>query len=260
MFNVTQRGEARAVSTLAKLPGGGEWHIAEEIPIALSYNRRNYAVIMGTPDDLIDFGTGFSLTEEIVKSVSEIKSLDVILSDKGADLRFKINDAAVERLDITSRRRNLVGSASCGLCGLENADTLFKTLPQVTPPDITLQAVTDVLLNLKSAQPLNGMTRTVHAAGWSNASGQIIMAREDVGRHSALDKLLGAMALADMPTHNGFVVMSSRCSYEIIEKAAKRGVGAIASLSAPTGFALRKAREAGMAVYTRDGAGSLKIL
>lgn len=260
MFPVTSRGEARAVSRPVTLPDGGTWHIAEEVPIALSYNRRNYAVIMGTPEDLVDFGTGFSLTEEIIKSPADIVSLDILLSDKGADLRFKISEAALERLDVTSRRRNLVGSASCGLCGLENADTLFKTLPKVNPPEVTPNAVTRALINLKEAQPLNALTRTVHAAGWSDVSGTIVMAREDVGRHSALDKLLGAMALADMDTSGGFVVMSSRCSYEIIEKAAKRGVGALASISAPTGFALRKASEAGMAVYTSAGASSVRVL
>ena len=260
MFEVTRRGITRPVSSPAQLAGGGTWQIAEEVPIALSYNRRNYAVIMGTPDDLVDFAAGFSLTEEVVKSVSEIISLDIILSDKGADLRFKISDDALERLDITARRRNMVGSASCGLCGLENADTLFKALPQVSPPEISLPAVSVALAMLREKQPLNAKTRTVHAAGWSDLSGQIIMTREDVGRHSALDKLLGAMALEGMDTAAGFVVMSSRCSYEIIEKAAKRGVGALASISAPTGFALRKAAEAGMAVYAQAEHQAIKLL
>ena len=253
MFKVTVRGTTRAVSRPVSIGEGGNWQIAEEVPIALSYNRRNYAVIMGTPDDLADFGAGFSLTEEIVRSLDDIMSLDILLSERGADLRFKISEDALERLDLVSRRRNMVGSASCGLCGLENADTLFKVLPRVSPPDIAPGVMTKALAGLRNHQPLNAVTRTVHAAAWSDRAGNILLSREDVGRHSALDKLLGAMAIADMDMSGGFVVMSSRCSYEIIEKAAKCGVGALVSISAPTGFALRKAREAGMAVWSRAG-------
>ena len=259
MFEAIIRGKARAVSRPVELAGGGLWHIAEEVPIALSYNRRNYAVIMGTPDDLLDFGVGFTLTEDIIRDLADIDSLEIQLSDKGADLRFKISPDALERLDLISRRRNMVGSASCGLCGLENADTLFKVLPKVTPPVLVQDALCKALTGLKDVQPLNAQTRTVHAAAWSDLSGKIIMAREDIGRHTALDKLLGAMAIADMDAVGGFVVMSSRCSYEIIEKAAKRGVGALVSISAPTGFALRKAQEAGMAVYARNGSKVVRL-
>ncbi len=259
MFDVTRRGETRAVASPVSLAGGESWQIAEEVPIALSYNRRNYAVIMGTPQDLVDFGTGFSLTEEVVKSVSDIKSLDIILSEQGADLRFKISEDALERLDLTARRRNMVGSASCGLCGLENADTLFKVLPKVAPQEIDSAVYAKALAGLAAHQPLNAQTRTVHAAAWSDPSGHIVMTREDVGRHTALDKLLGAMALADRPASEGFVVMSSRCSYEIIEKAAKRGISSLVSISAPTGFALRKAAEAGMAVYARAGESVVRL-
>jgi len=260
MGPVCIHGEAPALSRQIKV-GDGEWFIPEEVPIAFVFNRRNYAVMMGTPDNLQDFALGFALTEEVVKSADEIKSLNIHLSKKGADLRFKISDKALERLDITQRRRNMVGSASCGLCGLENADTLFRVLPRVAQAKIELKkkAMVKAMGALSKSQPLNAQTHSVHAAAWVSHEGEIELTREDVGRHNALDKLLGAMALNGVDTKNGFVLMSSRCSYEIVEKAARRGVQAILSVSGPTAYAMRKAKEANMALYARAGDGAVKI-
>ncbi len=259
-FAVTVRGEP-AQTAMSVRAGDGDWFIPEEVPIAFVYNRRNYAVMMGTPNDLLDFAVGFSLTEEIIQSPEEIKSLEIILSNKGADLRFKISDEAVEKLDITQRRRNMVGSASCGLCGLENVDTLFKTLSPVakTRRELSDAAMRKSIAELSEHQPINAKTRSNHAAAWADLSGTILMAREDVGRHNALDKLLGAMALSRVDVQSGFVIMSSRCSYEIVEKAGRRGVTALLSVSGPTAFALRKAREANMAIYARSGEGAVRL-
>jgi len=260
MFPVTFHGTGSTV--LQEISAGeGRWFIPEEVPVAFVYNRRNYAVMMGTPDDLVDFGLGFSLTEEVVKSPDEILSLNIHLSEKGADLRFKITDEALEHLDVTQRRRNMIGSASCGLCGLENADALFKVLPRVTETKLTLEsaAMKRAMAGLEQAQPLNLKTRSVHAAAWTTLAGDIVLAREDVGRHNALDKLLGAMMTDNIDVANGFVLISSRCSYEIVEKAARRGVQAILSVSGPTAFALRKAQEANIALYARVGNGAVKI-
>lgn len=256
MFPVKHRGTGLASSREFALEGGDSWHIPEEVPVAFVFNRRNYAVMMATPDDLTDFALGFALTERVVQSADDILSLEIISSEQGADLRFKITDEALERLDSVQRRRNMVGSASCGLCGLENADALFTRLPTVTPSAITAETAAKALSEIRKHQPLNTLTRTVHAAAWANLSGEIKLAREDVGRHNALDKLLGALALQHTDMASGFVVMSSRCSYEIVEKAARRGVGALACVSAPTAFALRKASEAGLVIYARspDGA------
>jgi len=259
-FPVNIHGEKPALSRQIKA-GDGQWFIPEEVPIAFVFNRRNYAVMMGTPDNLEDFALGFALTEEVIKSADEIKSLDIHLSNRGADLRFKISDEALERLDVTQRRRNMVGSASCGLCGLENADTLFKVLPRVTEYKVGLKhaAMTKAMAALHKGQPLNAQTHSVHAAAWVSREGEIEITREDVGRHNALDKLLGAMASSAVDPKTGFVLMSSRCSYEIVEKAARRGVQAILSVSGPTVFAMRKAKEANMALYARDGEGAVKI-
>lgn len=262
MFDVTIRGEGLSVSREISVSGGGNWHIPEEAPVAFVYNRRNYAVMMATPADLADFALGFSLTEEVVKSADEIKSLDILLSEQGADLRLKISDEAIERLDVTLRRRNLIGSASCGLCGLENADTLFRVLPRVADGKLRLDdaAMEKALDSFVHHQPINAQTRSNHAAAWVSLNGDIQIVREDVGRHNALDKLLGAMEMAEIEPANGFVLMSSRCSYEIVEKAARRGVLALLSLSGPTAFALRKAKEANMALYARAGTGAVELL
>lgn len=254
-------GAARPTATQVRV-GDDDWFVPEEVPIAFVYNRRNYAVMMGTPDDLVDFALGFSLTEGVIKAPSEIESCDIYLSDKGADLRLAISEKALERLDITQRRRNMVGASSCGLCGLENADMLFKVLPKVSDVKIHLDAIVleSAMAALGARQKLNQLTRSVHAAAWVSDQGHIELIREDVGRHNALDKLLGAMALAGTDISTGFVLMSSRCSYEIVEKAAQRGVRAILSISGPTAFALRKANEANMTIYARTEDGRARVV
>ncbi len=261
VFPVNIHGERPDIAKEIPI-ANGTWFIPEEVPIAFVFNRRNYAVMMGTPDDLTDFALGFSLTEEVIKTSSEIKSLEIRYTDKGVDLRFKITDEALERLEVTQRRRNLIGSASCGLCGLENVDALFKTLPQVSDINVKLtpDAMTKAMSKLREKQALNQKTHSVHAAAWASLDGEIKIIREDVGRHNALDKLLGAMALLETNQVEGFVLMSSRCSYEIVEKAARRGVQAILSISGPTAFALRKAQEANMAIYSRSGKGAVRLL
>ncbi len=238
------------------------WHIAEEVPVAFVYNRRNHAVLMATPDDLVDFALGFSLTENIVRSPDDVLKLDIHQSSQGVDLRFKITNQAIEKFDIIQRRRNLVGSASCGLCGLENVDVLFRKLEPVGDEAILLdkQVIQKALTSLKNHQPLNKLTRTVHAAAWSDMNGSIKIVREDVGRHNALDKLLGALVQERIDKQLGFVVMSSRCSYEIVEKAAMQNVRALTCVSAPTAFALRKAAEANMAIYAQLGQGAVRLL
>lgn len=253
MFPVAFHGAPLSVSRDVRA-GDQDWHIPTEVPVAFVYNRRNYAVMMATPDDLLDFALGFSLTEEVVKSPSDIHALDIHQTDKGVDLRFKIDANALERLDIVQRRRNMVGSASCGLCGLENADALFVTLPKVAdmPVELATEMMEKALADLGRHQPLNQKTRSVHAAAWVNHTGEVLIAREDVGRHNAVDKLLGALAQTQTDMESGFLLVSSRCSYEIVEKAARRGVQAILSVSGPTDFALQKAKQAHMAIYSRQ--------
>ncbi len=235
--------------------GGGRWRVPAETPVAFVYNRRNYAVMLASPADMEDFSVGFSLTERVVDAAEEISAVDIHQSERGIELHIAIAPEKLERLDLRQQRRNLVGRAGCGVCGLENAETFFETLPKAGEEAMTLapEALTRALGQLRDWQPLNQLTKTVHGAAWVSLHGEILLAREDVGRHNALDKLLGALARSGADRADGFVLMSSRCSYEIIEKSARLGVRAVASVSGPTAFAIAKAREANIALYCRDG-------
>lgn len=254
-------GETPPAST-SVLTREGDWAIPEELPIAFVYNRRNYAVMMGTPADLADFALGFSLSEELIRSADDIQTLDIHMSEQGADLRFKLAPEALEIFDVKQRRRSLVGPAGCGLCGLENAETLFRKLPVVAAEPISLDdtVLIKAMKTMRGSQPLGNETRSTHAAAWVSPDGDIQIVREDVGRHNALDKLIGAMAFDGTHFSNGFVLMSSRCSYEIVEKAARAGVRALLCISAPTALALRKAKAANMAIYVRSGQGIVRLI
>jgi formate dehydrogenase accessory protein FdhD len=257
-------GEPPPASREAKLssPEGAQtWYVPEEIPVAFIYNRRNYAVMLASPSDLEDFAVGFSLTERVVEGADEIEAIDIHQNERGVELHIRIGAGRLERLDARQQRRNLVGRAGCGVCGLENAEVFFKTLPRIGDRALELapEAISRALSEFPACQPLNEKTRTVHGAAWAGLDGAIRLAREDVGRHNALDKLLGALALAGADMGAGFVLMSSRCSYEIVEKAARLGVRAVAAISAPTAFAIRKAKEANITLYARRGAAFLRV-
>ncbi|MEZ5893587.1 MAG: formate dehydrogenase accessory sulfurtransferase FdhD [Parvularculaceae bacterium] len=261
MTKFITHGSAPFVEQSTGIGNDRTWSAPEETPVAFVYNRRNYAVMLATPSDIEDFAVGFSLTERVVDSIDEISAVDIHQSERGIELHLSIAPEKLERLDVRQQRRNLVGRAGCGVCGLENAETFFETLPRVADnkTNIEQKALVKALNVLRAYQPLYQSTRTVHAAAWASVAGDILIAREDVGRHNALDKLLGALARDHADMGAGFVLMSSRCSYEIIEKSARMGVKAVASVSGPTAFAIRKAAEANIALYCRDGEGFVEI-
>ena len=251
-------GEAPPTDRQIAVRAGSEisqWRAPEEYPVAFIYNGRNYAVMLSTPDNLDDFAIGFSLTERVVDSLTDIEEVEIRCNQLGAELRIRIAPEKLERLDIRQKRRNLVGRAGCGVCGLENAEVFFEALPKVSTSLVQIQtsAMVKARASLAQLQTINNATRTVHAAAWASMSGDLIMVREDVGRHNALDKLVGALVRKNDDRKNGFVLMSSRCSYEIVEKAARAGICAIASISGPTAFAIRKAQEANISLYCGDG-------
>lgn len=237
------------------------WSIAEEVPVAVVYNGVNYAVMLATPADLEDFAVGFSISEQVVDRVDAIKAIDVRSRPQGVDLTIRIDQASFERLDLRERRRNLAGVAGCGICGLDNAESLFEALPSVSETRVTLdpEAAKRAVDAFPALQELNLTTRSVHGAAWVGFEGAITTVREDIGRHNALDKLLGAQARAGVDMKTGFALVSSRCSYELVEKAARFGVPALLSLSAPTAFAIRKAREANLALYTWSADGLIAV-
>lgn len=219
--------------------------VAEEVPVALVYNGRPHVVIMGTPRDLEDLAVGFSVTESVVDSASEIERVDVVRASHGVELQLQIPVARADR--VAERNRGLAARAGCGLCGIESIHDLLR-LPPFVGSALSLEA--DALWrageSLAARQELNRATSSVHAAAWADADGALQVVREDVGRHNALDKVLGAMLRAGHSPTTGFVVVTSRASYELVQKAAVCGVEVLAAVSRPTGLAIRFAGAAGM--------------
>lgn len=219
-------------------------HVAEEVPVALIYNGVSHAVMLATPDDLEDFALGFSLSEGILYNSKELYSLDVIEQDNGIAVQMEI--ASERFVALKERRRNLAGRTGCGLCGTESLEHAVR-LPavQVTRQVFSMRQIQVGLENINQFQNLQKITGATHACALVSETGDVILVREDVGRHNALDKLVGAKAkLATCP--NAFVITTSRASYEMVQKTAAAGISLLVAISAPTGLAVRLAEQCGM--------------
>ncbi len=230
------------------------WQVPEEVPVAILFNSAPYAVMMATPADLDDFAVGFALAEGIVKDATDIRTILVLPSEQGLAVDLSVEDERLNRDRMV--KRSLEGRVGCGLCGIEDIrDAIRMPAGHVKKVRLSPDAVARAYAGLPAHQPMNAVNRTVHAAAWCDADGRIVMSREDVGRHNALDKLIGALARAKCDLHDGFVLMSSRCSFELVQKCALAGIGALATVSAPTALALSLARQAGLklAALSRNG-------
>ena len=219
--------------------------VAEETPVALVYNGRPHVVMMCTPADIEDFALGFTLTEEIVASAGEVESLRAARFSQGIEVEIAIPEAAAEAL--RNRGRSLVGRTGCGLCGVTTIDDALRPGRTVAArgrfePDAIFRAGDE----LPERQHFNERTGAVHAAGWATPDGHVVLAREDVGRHNALDKLIGAMVRAGIDPADGFAVVTSRASYELVQKCAVAGIALLAAISLPTGLAVRMAEASGI--------------
>ena len=222
--------------------------------MALAYNGQSYAVMMATPADLADFALGFSLSEGIVATAAEVEDISVDESEAGITVSLSIPPARAELLG--ERRRALAGRAGCGLCGIEHLAAAIRIPAHLKGvPEVPSAAVARAFATLHDHQPQNARNHSVHAAAWVDLDGSIAFAREDVGRHNALDKLIGAMSRAGIDPRSGFVCLSSRCSVELVQKAAAVGIGTLATLSAPTALAVQMAHDAGMTLATRGRGG-----
>ncbi|MGH7618198.1 MAG: formate dehydrogenase accessory sulfurtransferase FdhD [Gemmatimonadaceae bacterium] len=225
--------------------GSGTVIVAEEVPIALVYNGRPHVVVMGTPADLEDLTVGFSVTESIVANMSGIERVEVVKASHGIELQIQISAADAQRLE--ARTRSLVSRTSCGLCGIETIKDVLRVPDTLSHSlDVSREAIFRAGLELSKRQTLNNETSTVHAAAWSSRFGEVLIVREDVGRHNALDKVLGAMIRSGVAVDDGFIVVTSRASYEMVQKVAVCGVELIAAISRPTGLAIRFAVDAGV--------------
>jgi FdhD protein len=223
--------------------------VAQEVAVALVYNGIGHAVMMATPCDLEDFARGFSLTEHIVEQTSEIYEIETEPVARGIEVRLTI--ASQRMAGLRERRRSLAGRTGCGLCGVDSIEAAMRPVTvSASTGTVSRQAIQRAMAALPGQQRINRLNGATHAAGWAAADGTLLAVREDVGRHNALDKLGGAMMrLQDgraMP--GGFVVVTSRCSYEMVHKAAALGAAAIAAVSAPTSLAIETAEQAGIAL------------
>jgi FdhD protein len=223
------------------------WEIAVEMPIELSFGGAPFVVMMATPKYLEDFAAGFALTEGIVERIEEIREIEVRVDEEAASVNVTLSG---ERMSAhLARKRALVGRTGCGVCGIEDLEHLPKARRRLAPaPAIAPSAIGAAIAALDSVQPLNHRTRAVHAAAWCALDGAIRLAREDVGRHNALDKLIGALLREGADPDDGFLLITSRCSFEMVAKAATFGAGTLVSLSAPTSLALNRAQDCGVAI------------
>ncbi len=213
-------------------------HIAAEVPVALTYNRLSHVVMMATPADLEDFALGFSLTEGIIGAADDLQAIQVLPREGGVEVAMTISEPWFDRL--ATQRRNLTGRTGCGLCGAERIEQALRYPPPVDDGlRVSHQALQQALGAMQARQPLQAVTGATHAAAWCDQHGAIIGLREDVGRHNALDKLIGSLAReAGFDPAQGFVLVSSRASYEMVFKAAKAGMQLLMAVSAPTALAI----------------------
>lgn len=222
--------------------------VADETPVALEFNGIGYAVLMATAEALEDLAYGFSLSERLIERADQILDIDVAHVPAGIMLRIILSEDCATRIHERVRHRN--SESSCGLCGIENLEQAMRDLPKLSPhKQIVPAAIFAALENLRDHQPVNASTGAVHAAAVCNPDGSIHLVREDVGRHNAFDKAIGAMLRSGQGWHDRFALLTSRCSFELVEKAVLAGCSTLATISAPTSLAIQRAREADLSLF-----------
>lgn len=227
-------------------PSTGNRMVPEEVPIAFSYGGSTHAVMMATPDDLEDFALGFSLAEGIISRADQVLSVEPAEADTGIDLQITLEDQTAEAL--TSRRRRMAGPVGCGLCGIESIEQATRPVPVIADHGFRIgsEEIVEAMHLLGSHQRLNRETRAVHGAGFYIPGQGLMALREDVGRHNALDKLVGAVLRGGWNPASGIVAVTSRLSVEMVQKAAILGCPVLAAISVPTALAIRTAEQAGL--------------
>jgi len=210
--------------------------LAEEVPVALVFNGISHAVMMATPLQLEDFALGFALSEGLIDLASHMYGVEVIEQEQGIELHIDIASQCEVRLK--ERKRSMAGRTGCGLCGTDSLAQVKLSLPQAPEVHLDIQAMQRAHAGLRAMQPLKLQTGATHAAAWSDAYGVIQLVREDVGRHNALDKLIGAMTKAHLDATQGFICITSRASFEMVQKTIQSGAGALTAVSAPTRLAV----------------------
>ncbi len=219
-----------------------DW-LAEEVPVALVFNGISHAVMLATPADLEDFALGFCLSEGLIDSRAELHDVEVVVVADGIELRLEVAAAAEWRL--RERRRTLAGRTGCGLCGTDSLATVRQPVAVVEPLAVGAGAIAAAQRELRRWQSVQQLTGATHAAAWCSPDGVVVQVREDIGRHNALDKLIGAMIRAGLDPRRGFVCITSRASFEMVQKSTRAGIAVLAAVSAPTTMAVDLARASG---------------
>ena len=243
-----------ALLRLRPVGGTADEDVAVEVPVALTVNGVSQAVMLATPADLEDFALGFGIAEGWFTSRHELLDIEIEARADGIELALTVLAACEQRLK--ARRRALAGRTGCGLCGIESLTQLAAVQPTpVRAPTLNTGALDRAQAALRQAQVLNARCGGLHAAAWCRPDGELLLAREDIGRHNALDKLIGALARADVGPRDGFVLMSSRASYELVHKTAMAGAGLLACMSAPSSLAVETAHALGLQLwaFVREG-------
>lgn len=228
-------------------PGDGEIlrAVPIEAPIAIDVGGIGYAVMMATPTDLVDYLTGFALSEGLIARADDIVNLVITPVEAGFVARLTLPAEGMQKA--LARARTRVGESSCGLCGIDNIAEVMRPLPPLAAKiEVTRAAIARALAALPAHQPLSRETGAVHAAAFCTPEGAIEIVREDVGRHNALDKLLGGLARARIDPATGFILLTARCSYELVEKTVRAGCSLLVTISAPTSLAVERANQAGL--------------
>lgn len=217
-------------------------HVAAEVPVALSYNSIPHVVMMATPCDLEDLGVGFTVSEALVANYSELRGVALDTSSGEHEVRLSVVGSRLG--EMLERRRNLTGRTGCGVCGAETIEDAIRRPPPVAAGgSTTREQLVAALTRLRALQPLGALAGSLHAAAWVSWSGEVQQVREDVGRHNALDKLIGAKLRGDANLADGYVMVTSRASYEMVQKVATLGIRMLVAVSAPTALGVQLARE-----------------
>ncbi len=247
----------RMVKALRLGPDGIEetaWCAPQEVPIGMVYNKTPHAVMMASPLDLHDFALGYALAEGVINAAAECLALETKTLKNGLELHMEIPARRMERLAMHGQKRAHFGRSGCGLCGVDRLEDAIRPVPVLPQSDIRIAytKAANAAKMLNGLQPLRRTNKSVHGAAWVSADGAVMMVREDIGRHSALDKLIGACAGDGMDFTNGFALLSSRCTYELVQKCALAGISALLTLSAPSASAIETAKRANVSLASWD--------
>lgn len=233
--------------------------VPEEVPIAFTYGGTTHAVMMATPADIKDFAIGFSLSEKIIKTPDDIVNMDILDVGDGIDVQMELREDL--QVNFSAKRRVMAGPVGCGLCGIESIDDIMRELPKLGENKLQLshKIITQAVEQLDNKQEIRAETGAVHAAGFLSSTGILQVIREDVGRHNALDKLIGALALEGIETGKGAIVLTSRVSVDLIQKIAISETPILIAVSTPTALAIRTAEQAGLTLIALARADSFEI-